>query len=189
MKSIKNTETEKNLQIAFAGEAQAVCKYQFFAKKAKKEGFINVSLELEKIASQEQSHAKNFYKCFEGESVKILTTFETGKLGTTLENLNNALTNEINESNHMYPEFSEIAEKEGFPKIAILFKSIAVAERNHEKTLNKLINEVKEDITIERNEKTVWECIKCGYIYIGAKPPVKCPACSHGQEYFLKTLD
>lgn len=188
MKSIKNTKTEQNLIFAFSNETQAVCRYKFYSKKAKKEGFINVSLELERISNHELSHAKNFFKFFEGGEVKLTASFDSGYLKDTDSNLNFAINLEKNESEKLYPQFAKVAKNEGFEKIAALFNSISEAEKNHLKILRKLLREIENKDKLEYKDNKVFECIKCGYLYVGKKPPLKCPACFHGTEYFIPLI-
>ncbi len=132
-KSIKGSETEKNLLKAFAGESQARNRYTYYAKIAKKEGFIQISHIFEETANQEKSHAKRFFKFLEGGDVEISAIYPSGKIGTTLENLMASAKGEDEEWLKIYPEFARIAKKEGFPQIAMAFETISVAEKQHGK--------------------------------------------------------
>ena len=183
-KNLKGTQTEKNLLKAFAGESQAKNRYEFFAKVAKKEGFEQISALFAKTASQEQSHAKTFFKYLEGGEVEITATYTAGKIGTTIENLEAAAMGENEEHTEMYPEFARIAEEEGFKEVATAFKMIARVEKAHEERYRKLYDNLEEGKVFERDGQLVWKCRNCGYLHQGAKAPKTCPACLHPQSYF-----
>lgn len=182
--SIKGTQTEKNLLIAFAGESQARNRYTYFASAAKKEGLIQISQIFEETANQEKEHAKRFFKFLEGGDLEITETFPAGKIGTTLENLKAAAAGEEYEWTTMYPEFAKIAREEGFKAVAIAFETISIAEKQHEKRYKDLAKNLEEGRVFKRNGKVVWRCINCGYLHEGEDAPKACPACLHPQEYF-----
>ncbi len=182
--SIKGTQTEKNLLIAFAGESQARNRYTYFASAAKKEGLVQISQIFEETANQEKEHAKRFFKFLEGGDLEITETFPAGKIGTTLENLKAAAAGEEYEWTTMYPEFAKIAREEGFKAVAIAFESISIAEKQHEKRYKDLAKNLEEGRVFKRNGKVVWRCINCGYLHEGEDAPKACPACLHPQEYF-----
>ncbi|MBC8193330.1 MAG: rubrerythrin family protein [Candidatus Marinimicrobia bacterium] len=182
--SIKGTQTEKNLLIAFAGESQARNRYTYFASAAKKEGLVQISQIFEETANQEKEHAKRFFKFLEGGDLEITETFPAGKIGTTLENLQAAAAGEEYEWTTMYPEFAKIAREEGFKAVAIAFESISIAEKQHEKRYKDLAKNLEEGRVFKRNGKVVWRCINCGYLHEGEDAPKACPACLHPQEYF-----
>ncbi|NQV41126.1 MAG: rubrerythrin family protein [Candidatus Marinimicrobia bacterium] len=182
--SIKGTQTEKNLLIAFAGESQARNRYTYFASAAKKEGLIQISQIFEETANQEKEHAKRFFKFLEGGDLEITETFPAGKIGTTLENLKAAAAGEEYEWTTMYPEFAKIAREEGFKAVAIAFESISIAEKQHEKRYKDLATNLEEGRVFKRNGKVVWRCLNCGYLHEGEDAPKACPACLHPQEYF-----
>jgi len=182
--SIKGTQTEKNLLKAFAGESQARNRYIYFAKVAKQEGFIQIASLFEETAVQEQSHAKKFFRFLEGGDVEITATYPAGKIGTTAENLKAAANGEQEEWETIYPMFAEIAEIEGFHKVAIAFKMIAKVEAEHEKRYRKLLANVESGKVFQKDEKVKWQCTKCGFVSEGTKAPDKCPACDHPQSYF-----
>ena len=182
--SIKGTETEKNLLKAFAGESQAKNRYEFFAKVAKKEGYEQISDIFTKTALQEKAHAKRFFKFLEGGDVEITAVYPAGKIGTTVENLEAAATGENEEWTELYPQFAEIAEKEGFKEIATTFKVIAKVEAEHEKRYRKLMDNIKEGKVFEREEKVRWVCRNCGFVHESKNAPKNCPACNHPQAYF-----
>ncbi|MCF7922983.1 MAG: rubrerythrin family protein [Candidatus Marinimicrobia bacterium] len=182
--SIKGTQTEKNLLIAFAGESQARNRYTYFASAAKKEGLVQISQIFEETANQEKEHATRFFKFLEGGDLEITETFPAGKIGTTLENLKAAAAGEEHEWTTMYPEFAKIAREEGFKAVAIAFESISIAEKQHEKRYVDLAKNLEEGRVFKRNGKVVWRCINCGYLHEGEDAPKACPACLHPQEYF-----
>ena len=184
MPTLKGTQTEKNLLTAFAGESQARNRYTYAAKVAAKEGFIQMSHLFERTADQERVHAKTLFKLLEGGEVEITAAFPAGTLGSTLENLESAAAGEEHEYKEMYPSFAEIAEAEGFPLIAATFRAIARAEEQHAKLYRSLIRNIKENQVFQRENKTAWQCSKCGYVHEGLEAPSKCPACTHPQSYF-----
>jgi len=182
--SIKGTQTEKNLLIAFAGESQARNRYSYFASAAKKEGLVQISQIFEETANQEKEHAKRFFKFLEGGDLEITETFPAGKIGTTLENLKAAAAGEEYEWTTMYPEFAKIAREEGFKAVAIAFEAISIAEKQHEKRYVDLAKNLEEGRVFKRHGKVVWRCINCGYLHEGEDAPKACPACLHPQDYF-----
>ena len=182
--SLKGTQTEKNLLIAFAGESQARNRYTYFASAAKSEGLVQISQIFEETANQEKEHAKRFFKFLEGGDLELTATLPAGKIGTTLENLKAAAAGEEYEWTTMYPEFAKIARAEGFKAVAIAFESISIAEKQHEKRYKDLAKNLEEGRVFKRNGKVVWRCINCGYLHEGEDAPKACPACLHPQEYF-----
>lgn len=183
-KSIKGTLTEQNLLKAFAGESQAKSRYEFFAEKAKSEGYEQIAAIFEKTALQEQSHAKQFFKFLEGGAVEITSVYATGIADQTIDNLKSAIGEENNEWTTLYQHFSEIASAEGFPAISAIFKLIAKVEASHEKRFRKLLHGIEEDTIFHREKPIRWECRKCGYVHVGEQPPQVCPACQHPRGYF-----
>lgn len=183
-KSIKGTRTEQNLLKAFAGESQAMNRYLFFAKEAKKEGFEQIAAIFEKTAWQEQQHAKRFFKFLEGGEVEITASYPAGIIGTTAENLKASAMGENEEWTLLYPQFAEIAKEEGFPAVAAAFKIIAKVEAEHEKRYLKLLQNLETGEVFKREEPIQWECRNCGYIHDGKNPPENCPACQHPKSYF-----
>jgi len=183
-KRIKGTLTEQNLLKAFAGECQRKNRYEFFAEKAKAEGYEQIAAIFEKTALQEQSHAKQFFKFMEGGAVEIKTTITTGLADQTIDNLKVAINEEKNGWSDVYPKFSEIAKEEGFPAIAAIFKMIAKVEAEHEKRFIKLLKSIEEGTVFHREKPIRWECRKCGFVHEGTEPPQVCPACQHPMGYF-----
>jgi len=184
MASLKGTRTEKNLLTAFAGESQARNRYTYFASKAKKEGYEQMSFIFTETANQEKEHAERLFKFLEGGEVEISAAFPAGIIGTTLENLKASAAGEHYEQTEMYPEFAKIADEEGFKEIAVVFRNIAVAERQHEKRYNDLAANIENDRVFKRDEEVVWRCRNCGFLYTGKEAPEECPACAHPQAYF-----
>lgn len=183
-KSIKGTETEKNLLKAFAGESQARNRYTYFSGVARREGLVQIAEIFEETANQEKEHAKRFFKFFEGGEVEITDTYPAGKLGSTLENLIAAAEGEEHEWEQMYPEFARVAREEGFEEVALAFEAIAIAERQHGKRYRDLAENLKAGKVFKRNGKVVWRCRNCGYLHEAAEAPNLCPACLHPQAHF-----
>ena len=183
-KSVRGTQTEKNLLIAFAGESQARNRYTYFASAAKKEGLVQISQIFTETANQEKEHAKRFFKFLEGGELEVTETVPAGKIGTTLENLKAAAAGEKYEWTTMYPEFAKIAREEGFNAVAIAFEAISIAEKQHDKRYVDLAKNLEEGRVFKRNGKVVWRCINCGYLHEGEDAPKACPACLHPQAYF-----
>ena len=184
MGSIKGTQTGKNLLTAFAGESQARNRYTYFASKAKKEGYEQISAIFEETANQEKEHAKRLFKFLEGGEVEISASFPAGVIDTTLENLKAAAAGENHEHSQMYPGFAKTARKEGFEDIAKIFEAIAVAEKQHEKRYLALASNIETDRVFKRDKKVVWRCRNCGYLHEGSEAIEKCPACDHPQAHF-----
>ncbi len=183
-KSIKGTKTEKNIMSAFAGESQARNRYTYFASKAKKEGYVQIQAIFEETANQEKEHAKRLFKLFEGGTATITGEFPAGMVGTTLENLKGSAGGENYEHTQMYPGFAKIADEEGLPEIATIFRSIAVAEKQHEKRFNDMIKNIEAGKVFKRDTEVTWRCRNCGYLHTGKCAPQKCPACDHPQAHF-----
>lgn len=184
MKSLKGSQTEKNLLIAFAGESQARNKYTYFAKQAKKEGFVQIQNIFEETAGHEREHAKRIFKFLEGGDVEITARFPAGKIGTTAENLKEAAGGENHEWTSMYPGFADIADKEGYKEVAVVLRNIAKAEKFHESRYLALLKNIETDRVFKKDEKVKWKCANCGFIHEGTEAPEKCPACAHPKEYF-----
>jgi len=184
MKSLKGTQTEKNLLISFAGESQARNRYTMFASEAKKAGFEQISAIFLETAEQEKEHAKKFFSYLEGGDVEITATYPAGKVGTTAENLLAAANGENEEWTDAYPHFAEVAEAEGFANIAATFRKIAAVEAQHEKRYRRLLARVEKDQVFSREEETIWQCRNCGHVHVGKDAPKACPTCAHPQAYF-----
>jgi rubrerythrin len=182
------TETLHNLTKAFIGESQARNRYTFYAKIARNEGFEQIAAIFEESANQEKEHAKNLFKLINelkdnNENIQVEaeapTIFETTK-----ENLQAAIAGENFEQTKMYPEFADIAEREGYQEIANRLRSIARAEEHHEQRYKKLLKEVTAGTVFKKDEEVVWFCRECGYAHKGKTPPQKCPSCDHAIAFF-----
>lgn len=184
MKSIKGTQTEKNLLISFAGESQARNRYTMFASTAKKEGFEQIAAIFIETAEQEKEHAKKFFSYLEGGAVEITATYPAGIVGSTAENLLASAEGENEEWTDAYPHFADIADAEGFPVIAATFRKIAAVEAQHEKRYRKLLEKVITGKVFEREQEISWQCRNCGHVHIGKEAPKACPTCAHAQAYF-----
>jgi rubrerythrin len=165
------TQTEKNLQAAFAGESQARNKYTYFASTARKEGYEQISALFQKTADNEKEHAKLWFK-------------ELGGIGDTAQNLAAAADGENYEWTDMYREFAETADNEGFAELAARFRMVADIEKTHEERYRTLLHNVETKQVFEKSEVKVWECRNCGHIIVGTRAPEICPVCSHPQSYF-----
>jgi rubrerythrin len=182
--SLKGTQTEKNLLAGFAGESQARNRYTYFAGQAKKEGYVQIAAIFDETANQEKEHAKREFKFLEGSETEITASFPAGVIGSTTENLKAAAAGEHYETTEMYPGFAEVADKEGFPKVAAVFRSIAVAEKRHEDRYVALAKNIADGTVFKRNEPVRWICRNCGYVHEGTEAPKVCAACAHPQAHF-----
>ena len=171
MSKYAGTQTEKNLEAAFAGESQARNKYTYFASVAKKEGYEQISALFLKTADNEKEHAKLWFKELEG-------------IGVTAHNLAEAAAGENYEWTDMYAGFAETADKEGFHELAAKFRLVAAIEKQHEERYRALLNNVETAAVFEKSEVKVWECRNCGHIVVGTKAPELCPTCAHPKAYF-----
>ncbi len=165
------TQTEKNLEAAFAGESQARNKYTYFASVAKKEGYEQISALFLKTAENEKEHAKMWFK-------------ELGGLGDTAHNLGAAADGENYEWTDMYEGFAKTAEEEGFAELAKKFRLVAAIEKHHEERYRALLKNVETAAVFEKSEVKVWECRNCGHIVVGTAAPEVCPTCDHPKAYF-----
>lgn len=165
------TQTEKNLEAAFAGESQARNKYTYFASAAKKEGYEQIASLFLKTADNEKEHAKMWFKELKG-------------IGDTKENLAAAADGENYEWTDMYENFAKTAEEEGFPELAAKFRMVGEIEKHHEERYRALLKNIETASVFEKSEVKVWECRNCGHIVVGTKAPEICPVCNHPQSYF-----
>jgi len=184
MKSVKGTRTEKNLLSAFAGESQARNRYTYFASAAKKEGYEQISAFFIETADNEKEHAKRFFKFLEGGETEVVASFPSGVIGGTKENLKAAADGERLEHSVLYPEFARIADEEGFPLIAAVFRHISAVEQRHEKRYRALLDNIEKDKVFKRDTAQQWKCRNCGYVHEGAEAPEKCPACDHPKAHY-----
>jgi rubrerythrin len=183
-KSVKGTQTEKNLLKAFAGESQARNRYTFFASVARKEGYEQIANIFTETAGNEKEHAGIFFKYLEGGDVEIEAAYPAGIIGDTKTNLKAAADGEKMEWSKIYADFEKTARKEGFAKIAKSFKEIAEVEEFHEKRYRKLARNVGAGEVFKKKTVVKWHCTNCGYIHEGTEAPKECPACKHPQAYY-----
>lgn len=187
MSNLKGTKTAVNLMQSFAGESQATMRYNYYAKEAKKEGYVQISNIFAETARNEVEHAKRFFKFLnedlKDEAVEIAAGFPV-MLGNTEENLKSAIEGENEEHSKLYPEFADIAEEEGFKDIAYVFREIAEVEERHEIRYKKLLKNIEDGKVFQKDEVVEWKCNNCGYIHKGKSAPKECPACAHPQGYF-----
>ena len=170
---LKGSKTEKNLMTAFAGESEARNKYTYYASKAKKDGYEQISRLFEVTANNEKEHAKLWFKLLKG-----------GEVPSTLVNLLDAAEGEHYEWTEMYAEFAKTAKEEGFNDIARLFEGVAKVEKEHEERYRKLLENVETQTAFKKLDIVVWECGNCGHLHIGTEAPKVCPVCDHPQSYF-----
>ena len=183
-KSIKGTQTEKNLLTSFAGESQARMRYTYFASVANKEGYEQIAAIFTETADQEKEHAKRMFKWLEGGMVEITASYPAGVIATTAENLKAAAAGENEEWTADYPHFADVADEEGFPAIAAMYRNIAIAEKAHEERYLAFLSNIENESVFKKEEETVWQCRNCGFVHEGKEAPKACPACLHPQAYF-----
>lgn len=181
---LKGSKTEKNLLKAFAGESQARNRYTYFASVAKNEGLIQISGIFEETANQEKEHAKRFFKQLQGGDVEVTAAFPAGVIGKTVDNLKAAAAGEHHEWTALYPSFARTAREEGFEAAAMIFETISVAEKQHERRYLALARSVETSTVFKKDKAVTWRCINCGYVHAGAEAPEQCPACAHPRAYY-----
>ena len=181
---LKGSQTEKNLLGAFAGESQARNRYTYFASQARKEGYVQIAAIFEETANQEKEHAKREFKFLKGGEVEITAAFPAGVIGCTLDNLKAAAAGEHYETTEMYPNFAEVADKEGFAEIAEVFRNIAIAEKRHEDRYVALAKNITDSTVFKRDKPVRWVCRNCGYVHEGLEAPDLCPACAHPRSHY-----
>ena len=170
---LKGTKTEECLKKAFAGESQAATKYQYYASKAKKDGYEQIGSIFEETSLNEKEHAKIWFKLL-----------HNNEMPETTENLKDAAAGENYEWTDMYEDFAKTAEEEGFTKIAFLFREVGKIEKEHEARYKKLLENIEEGIVFSRDDERIWKCRNCGHIVIGKYAPEVCPVCSHTKSFF-----
>ena len=173
MKDLKGTKTEQNLATAFAGESQAHTKYQYYASKAKKDGYVQISEIFLETSRNEKEHAKLWFKYLHG-----------GEVPTTTQNLADAADGENYEWTDMYDTFAKEAREEGFNEIAAKFEMVGKIEKEHEARYRKLLKNIEDEIVFSREGDCIWQCSNCGHIVVGKKAPGICPVCAHPQSFF-----
>ncbi len=183
-KSIKGTQTEKNLLAAFAGESQARNRYTYFASAARKEGFEQIANIFAETAENEKEHAKVFFQHLEGGDAEVMAVYPAGIIKDTKSNLEAAAAGEQLEWTKLYSDFGKTARDEGFPEAARSFEQIAKVEKFHESRYRKLISNVANGEVFKKKAPVKWHCANCGYIFEGTEPPKECPACKHPQSFY-----
>ena len=173
MQNLKGTKTEKNLMEAFAGESMARNKYTYFASKAKKDGFEQISKIFLETADNEKEHAKLWYKYLNG-----------GSVSDTPANLLAAAEGENAEWTDMYARMAAEARAEGFDEIAEKFEQVGAIEKHHEERYRKLLKNIEDKVVFSREGDCIWQCSNCGHIVVGKQAPEECPVCNHPQSYF-----
>ena len=184
MIKFRESRTAKNLHISFAAETQARTRYDFFANKAREEGFIQIAKIFEETAGQEFEHALRFFKFFNGGGLEMKWVFPTGVIKDTRANLLSAAVLEKYVSEDMYEKFAIIAEEEGFERAQDTFNNIIVAEKHHEKLYLELAQNIATNRVFQKDEEKVWRCLSCGYLHTGKAASKKCPACVKPAGYF-----
>jgi rubrerythrin len=183
-KSIKGSQTEKNLLAAFAGESQARNRYTYFASAARKEGLEQIANIFIETSENEKEHAKVFFKHLEGGDVQITASYPAGVIGDTKANLELAAAGEKLEWTTLYANFGKIAKEEGFPEASRSFEQVAKVERFHEARYRKLIQNITNKEVFKKSAAVKWHCTNCGYVSEGAEAPRECPACKHPQSFY-----
>ena len=173
MKDLKGTKTEANLMAAFAGESQATNKYTYYASKAKKDGYVQISNIFAETASNEKEHAKIWFKLLQGGAIK-----------DTMENLADAAAGENYEWTDMYATFAKEAKEEGFDEIAALFEMVADIEKRHDERYQQLTENIDKGIVYKRDTEQAWICTNCGHVHYGTEAPEVCPVCAHPKKFF-----
>ena len=185
-------KTIENLTKAFIGESLARNRYTFYAKIAKKEGFEQIADIFLITAENEKEHASWLFRLIDElrrkggaglREIKVEVAIPV-KLGTTAENLKSAIAGENYEHTKMYPEFADVAEKEGFPEIANRLRAIAKAEEHHEERFRKLLRELEAGTVFKKEKEVWWVCRECGYVHFGKEPPERCPSCDHPRSFY-----
>ncbi|MDE6415414.1 MAG: rubrerythrin family protein [Duncaniella sp.] len=184
-KSIKGTKTEQNLVAAYIAESTAYTRYTFYAQQADKENYFPVGQIFRETADNELHHCKVFFKMLEGGKVTVPATVDAGIIGTTTENLATAVSEEEEEGVDMYINAAKVATEEGFPEIAEHFSAIATIEKRHRDRFQHFLDQVNAGTVWKRDTPVTWQCLVCGYQYVGTEPPVKCPACDHPYQHYI----
>ena len=184
-KSIKGTQTEKNLVIAYAAESMAYSRYTFYAAQADKENYFPVGEIFRETANNELRHAKVFFKFLEGGSVEVNVAVDAGVIGDTASNLATAMKEEETEGVDLYTNAAKGAEGGGFPEIASHFRAIASIEQHHHDRFARYLKQVQDGTVWKRDKPVTWRCLVCGYTFVGTEPPAVCPACDHPREHYM----
>lgn len=184
-KSIRGTETEKNLVIAYMAESSAYTRYTYYAQQADKENYFPIGQIFRETADNELHHSKVFFKFLEGGSLDVTLGVDAGVIADTAANLETAAKEEMAEGVELYTNAAAIAEKEGFSEIAERFRSIAEVEQRHHDRFMTYLKQVKEGTVWKRDHDIKWQCLVCGYIFEGKEPPKVCPGCNHPYQHYI----
>ena len=184
-KNIRGTKTEKCLIDAYVSESEAYTRYTYYSAQATKESYFPIARIFDETAANELRHSKVFFKYLEGGDVDIQLKVSAGTIGDTASNLAQAARSERIEGVDQYTQSARIADEEGFTEIAEHFRAIAEIELRHERRFNRYLKQVKEGTVWKREKPIKWQCLVCGYVYEGTKPPVECPACDHPREHYM----
>ena len=180
----KGSQTEKNLLAAFAGESQARNRYTFFASIARKEGYEQIGAIFDETFGNEKEHAELFFKHLRGGMAEITASYPAGVIGSTVDNLKAAAAGEKMEWGSLYPNFADVALKEGFPEVSATFRMIAKVEAYHERRYNKLVESIEQGRVFKKDQPIKWKCRNCGFVFEGIEVPGKCPVCAHPKAFF-----
>jgi len=181
---LKGSKTEKNLLASFAGESQARTRYTFFASAARKGGYEQISAIFTETADNEKEHAQLFFKLLQGGELEITAKYPAGIIGTTAQNLKAAAAGEKLEWGTLYPNFADVADKEGFREVAETFRRVASVEAHHERRYLKLLGNVETGQVFKKPSVVKWKCRNCGHIFEAKEAPEKCPVCAHDRAFF-----
>ena len=184
-KSIRGTETEKNLVIAYMAESSAYTRYTYYAQQADKENYFPIGQIFRETADNELHHSKVFFKFLEGGTLDVTLGVDAGVIADTAANLETAAKEEMAEGVELYTNAAAIAEKEGFSEIAERFRSIAEVEQRHHDRFMTYLKQVKEGTVWKRDHDIKWQCLVCGYIFEGKEPPKVCPGCNHPYQHYI----
>lgn len=184
-KSIRGTETEKNLVIAYMAESSAYTRYTYYAQQADKENYFPIGQIFRQTADNELHHSKVFFKFLEGGSLDVTLGVDAGVIADTAANLETAAKEEMAEGVELYTNAAAVAEKEGFSEIAERFRSIAEVEQRHHDRFMTYLKQVKEGTVWKRDHDIKWQCLVCGYIFEGKEPPKVCPGCNHPYQHYI----
>ena len=178
------SQTEKNVLAAFAGESQARTRYTFFASVAKKEGYEQISAIFDETSGNEKEHAQLFFNHLKGGMAQITASYPAGVISSTADNLKAAAAGEKLEWGTLYPNFADVADKEGFKDVAMTFRMISKVESYHERRYNKLLETLQQGKTFKKDQPIKWKCRNCGFVFEGIEAPEKCPVCWHPKAFF-----
>lgn len=188
-KSLRGTQTEKNLVIAYLAESSAYTRYTFYAQQATKELYFPIAQVFNETAANEMRHGKVFFKFLQGGNITVPVAADAGVIGTTAENLACAAKEEETEGVVMYTNAAKVADEEGFPEIAEHFRAIATVENKHRARFLRLLDQVNNGTVWKRDKPITWKCLVCGYEYVGTEPPRVCPACDHPYQHYIALDD